>query len=101
MPVLDEMAVVRIPYVKVYTDRHGKVRRYFRKPGCKPVALPGVPGPRRRARRRCSGASGGSSRSQRLLGTSRRRRPSASRNGWRAPVRVRHHGGADRRYPHR
>jgi integrase len=38
------MAVIRIPYVKAYTDRHGSVRRYFRKPGCKPVALPGVPG---------------------------------------------------------
>jgi hypothetical protein len=38
------MAVIRIPYVKVYTDRHGRVRRYFRKPGRKPVALPGVPG---------------------------------------------------------
>jgi integrase len=44
MPVLDEMAVVRIPYVKVYTDRHGTVRRYFRKPGRKAVPLPGVPG---------------------------------------------------------
>jgi hypothetical protein len=44
MPVLDDMAVIRIPYVKVYTDRHGRVRRYFRKPGCKSVALPGVPG---------------------------------------------------------
>lgn len=43
MPVID-VAVIRIPYVKVYTDRFGKVRRYFRKPGCKPVALPGVPG---------------------------------------------------------
>jgi integrase len=38
------MAVIRIPYVKAYTDRHGKVRRYFRKPGCKVVPLPGVPG---------------------------------------------------------
>jgi integrase len=38
------MAVIRIPYVKAYTDRHGKVRRYFRKPGCKAVPLPGVPG---------------------------------------------------------
>ena len=44
MPVFDEMAVVRIPYVKVYTDRLGRVRRYFRKPGRKPVPLPGVPG---------------------------------------------------------
>jgi integrase len=39
-----EMTVIRIPYVKVYTDRHGVVRRYFRKPGCKAVVLPGVPG---------------------------------------------------------
>jgi integrase len=38
------MAVIRIPYVKVYTDRHGRVRRYFRKPGRKAVALPGVRG---------------------------------------------------------
>jgi integrase len=44
MPVLDEMAVVRIPYVNTYTDRYGNVRRYFRKRGCKPVALPGAPG---------------------------------------------------------
>jgi integrase len=33
----------KAPY-KVYTDRHGRVRRYFRKPGCKAVVLPGVPG---------------------------------------------------------
>jgi integrase len=38
------MAVVRIPYVKVYTDGSGKVRRYFRKRGSKSVGLPGVPG---------------------------------------------------------
>jgi hypothetical protein len=44
MPVLDEMAVVRIPYVNTYADRYGTVRRYFRKRGCKPVALPGTPG---------------------------------------------------------
>jgi hypothetical protein len=43
MPVLD-VTMIRIPYVKVYTDRFGRVRRYFRKPGCKPVALPGSPG---------------------------------------------------------
>jgi integrase len=30
--------------VKAYVDRHGKARHYFRKPGCKPVALPGLPG---------------------------------------------------------
>jgi hypothetical protein len=38
------MAVIRIPYVKVYIDRHGHVRRYFRKPGTKTVMLPGAPG---------------------------------------------------------
>jgi integrase len=43
MPVA-EMAVIRLPYVNTYTDRCGTVRRYFRKRGCKPVALPGVPG---------------------------------------------------------
>lgn len=62
MPVLDEMAVVRIPYVNTYKDRYGTVRRYFRKRGCKPVALPGVPGsaefmdayvPRSASRHRC------------------------------------------------
>jgi integrase len=43
MPVLD-VAVIRLPYVNTNTDRHGTVRRYFRKRGCKPVALPGTPG---------------------------------------------------------
>jgi integrase len=43
MPAVD-MAVIRIPYVKVYIDRHGHVRRYFRKPGAKTVMLPGAPG---------------------------------------------------------
>lgn len=31
-------------YVHEYRDRHGKVRRYFRRPGFPPVALPGLPG---------------------------------------------------------
>jgi integrase len=39
-----EMTVIRIPYVKAYIDRHGHVRRYFRKRGSKPTLLPGVPG---------------------------------------------------------
>jgi integrase len=43
MPAAD-MAVIRIPYVKVYVDRRGKVRRYFRKPGQKSAPLPGAPG---------------------------------------------------------
>jgi integrase len=38
------MTNVRLRYVKAYVDRHGKARHYFRKPGCKPVALPGLPG---------------------------------------------------------
>jgi hypothetical protein len=38
------MTVMRIAFVKEYTDRTGKLRRYFRKRGRKPVALPGAPG---------------------------------------------------------
>jgi integrase len=38
------MAKVRIAYVNTYRDRHGKVRHYFRRRGCKPVVLPGAPG---------------------------------------------------------
>ena len=38
------MANIRLRYVNRYVDRHGKPRHYFRKPGCKPVALPGLPG---------------------------------------------------------
>ena len=38
------MTRIRLRYVKEYTDRHGKARRYFRRPGFKPVALTGTPG---------------------------------------------------------
>jgi hypothetical protein len=38
------MALIRIPYVNTHKDRYGIVRRYFRKRGCKPVPLPGIPG---------------------------------------------------------
>jgi len=38
------MTVMRLAFVKVYLDRNGKLRRYFRKRGCKPVVLPGAPG---------------------------------------------------------
>jgi enterobacteria phage integrase len=44
MMLVSDMAVIRIPYVNAYTDRHGNVRRYFRKRGHKPVPLPGAPG---------------------------------------------------------
>jgi integrase len=35
---------IRLKFIKSYVDRHGKVRHYLRKPGCKPVALPGLVG---------------------------------------------------------
>jgi hypothetical protein len=38
------MTAMGIAFVKEYTDRTGKLRRYFRKRGRKPVALPGAPG---------------------------------------------------------
>lgn len=38
------MASVRLAYVHEYRDRHGKVRRYFRRHGYKTMALPGLPG---------------------------------------------------------
>jgi integrase len=38
------VTVMRLQFVKEYTDRTGKMRRYFRKRGCKPVTLPGAPG---------------------------------------------------------
>jgi integrase len=33
-----------LKFVKAYVDRHGKARYYLRKPGCKSVPLPGLPG---------------------------------------------------------
>ena len=38
------MASIRLRFVKAYVDRHGRPRHYLRKPGCKPVTLPGLPG---------------------------------------------------------
>src|SRR5262245_26857364 len=38
------MTNIRRRYVKAYVDRHGKARHYFRRPGCKPIPLPGLPG---------------------------------------------------------
>jgi hypothetical protein len=34
----------RLKFVHRFRDRHGKTRHYFRRPGCKTVALPGLPG---------------------------------------------------------
>src|SRR5215510_14060191 len=38
------MTRIRLPYVHEYLDRHGKLRRYVRRPGLCRVALPGLPG---------------------------------------------------------
>jgi integrase len=38
------MTRIKLDYVHEYRDRHGKLRRYFRKPGFKRIALPGTPG---------------------------------------------------------
>jgi hypothetical protein len=35
---------IRLQFIHEYCDRHGKVRRYFRRPGFKELALPGLPG---------------------------------------------------------
>lgn len=34
----------KLLYVQEFKDRHGKVRRYFRRPGHKTIPLPGLPG---------------------------------------------------------
>jgi integrase/recombinase XerD len=38
------MTRIRLDYVHEYHDRHGKLRRYFRKPGFKRIPLRGAPG---------------------------------------------------------
>jgi hypothetical protein len=38
------MTRLRLDYVHEYLDRHGKLRRYFRRPGFKQIPLPGFPG---------------------------------------------------------
>ncbi len=38
------MTRIRLKYVNAFRDRHGRLRRYFRRPGCKDVRLPGLPG---------------------------------------------------------
>lgn len=38
------MTILRLRYIQQFTDRHGTVRRYFRRRGLTPIALPGKPG---------------------------------------------------------
>lgn len=38
------MTRLRLDYIHEFHDRHGKVRRYFRRPGSKQIPLPGLPG---------------------------------------------------------
>lgn len=38
------MTVLKLPYVKVYRDRHGRLRRYVRRRGQSDLPLPGLPG---------------------------------------------------------
>jgi hypothetical protein len=38
------VARIKLPFIDEYIDRHGKVRRYFRRKGARRVALPGLPG---------------------------------------------------------
>jgi integrase len=38
------MTLIRLPYLHVFRDRHGKLRYYFRRPGFKQIPLHGAPG---------------------------------------------------------
>jgi integrase len=38
------MARLKLKYINEYRDRHGKVRRYFRRPRGRSIPLPGLPG---------------------------------------------------------
>jgi integrase len=38
------MTRLKLRYVNEYRDRHGKIRRYFRRPGVRAIPLPGLPG---------------------------------------------------------
>jgi integrase len=38
------MTRLKLEFVHEYRDRHGKLRRYFRRPGFKRIPLPGLPG---------------------------------------------------------
>jgi hypothetical protein len=38
------MTRIKLRHVNEYRDRHGKVRRYFRRKGGRSIPLPGLPG---------------------------------------------------------
>lgn len=38
------MAKIDLPHVQAFTDRHGRRRHYFRRRGCRRIAIPGLPG---------------------------------------------------------
>jgi integrase len=38
------MTRLKLKYINEYRDRHGKLRRYFRRPGGRAIPLPGLPG---------------------------------------------------------
>ena len=38
------MTRINLAFVHEYRDRHGRLRRYVRRPGSRRVALPGLPG---------------------------------------------------------
>ena len=38
------MTTIRLAFVQEFADRHGRVRRYFRRPGFQRIPLPGLPG---------------------------------------------------------
>jgi integrase len=38
------MARIRLRFVNEFRDRHGKIRRYFRRPDCRAIPLSGLPG---------------------------------------------------------
>src|SRR5690242_14367329 len=35
---------IRLQYIHEFRDRHGRIRRYFRRPGSARIRLPGAPG---------------------------------------------------------
>lgn len=41
-----DVAKLDIPFVQAFKDRHGRMRYYFRRKGCRRVALPSTPGSR-------------------------------------------------------